>query len=77
MATVNVRYMVEDVQAAVDFYTTHLGFRLLSSIELFQPVRRREFSTLTSSAERHADGASCRSHCATVSDLAHGSTEEC
>jgi catechol 2,3-dioxygenase-like lactoylglutathione lyase family enzyme len=40
MATVNVRYMVEDVQAAVDFYTTHLGFRLLSSIELFQPVRR-------------------------------------
>lgn len=23
---VNVRYMVDDVQAAVDFYTTHLGF---------------------------------------------------
>ncbi|PYR35602.1 MAG: glyoxalase [Acidobacteria bacterium] len=28
---VNVRYMVDDVQAAVDFYTTHLGFRLRSS----------------------------------------------
>ncbi len=28
---VNVRYMVDDVDAAVDFYTTHLGFRLLSS----------------------------------------------
>jgi catechol 2,3-dioxygenase-like lactoylglutathione lyase family enzyme len=26
--TVNVRYMVDDVQAAIDFYTTHLGFTL-------------------------------------------------
>jgi catechol 2,3-dioxygenase-like lactoylglutathione lyase family enzyme len=25
---VNVRYMVDDVAAAVDFYTTHLGFTL-------------------------------------------------
>jgi catechol 2,3-dioxygenase-like lactoylglutathione lyase family enzyme len=24
--TVNVRYMVDDVEAALDFYTTHLGF---------------------------------------------------
>ena len=29
--TVNVRYMVDDVEAAVDFYTTHLGFTLRSS----------------------------------------------
>jgi catechol 2,3-dioxygenase-like lactoylglutathione lyase family enzyme len=28
---VNVRYMVDDVDASVDFYTKHLGFRLLSS----------------------------------------------
>ena len=28
---VNVRYMVDDVQAAVDFYTSHLGFTLRSS----------------------------------------------
>ncbi|WP_329244598.1 VOC family protein [Actinoallomurus sp. NBC_01490] len=28
---VNVRYMVDDVQEAVDFYTTHLGFELRSS----------------------------------------------
>ena len=28
---VNVRYMVDDVQAAVDFYTGHLGFTLRSS----------------------------------------------
>jgi catechol 2,3-dioxygenase-like lactoylglutathione lyase family enzyme len=29
--TVNVRYMVDDVEAAVDFYTRHLGFELRSS----------------------------------------------
>jgi catechol 2,3-dioxygenase-like lactoylglutathione lyase family enzyme len=28
---VNVRYMVDDVDAAVDFYTTHFGFTLRSS----------------------------------------------
>lgn len=30
MAQVNVRYMVRDVKEAVEFYTTKLGFRLLS-----------------------------------------------
>ena len=30
MPTVNVRYMVDDVDAAVTFYTTHLGFTLIS-----------------------------------------------
>ena len=28
---VNVRYMVDDVQAAVDFYTTHFGFTVNSN----------------------------------------------
>ncbi|MFE6941966.1 VOC family protein [Streptomyces chartreusis] len=28
---VSVRYLVDDVQAAADFYTTHLGFALNSS----------------------------------------------
>jgi catechol 2,3-dioxygenase-like lactoylglutathione lyase family enzyme len=28
---VNVRYMVDDVEAAVAWYTTHLGFKLLSN----------------------------------------------
>jgi catechol 2,3-dioxygenase-like lactoylglutathione lyase family enzyme len=32
MATVNVRYMVSDVDAAVAWYTQHLGFTLLSSM---------------------------------------------
>ena len=29
--TVNVRYLVDDVEQAVDFYTTHFGFELRSS----------------------------------------------
>ncbi len=29
--TVNVRYMVDDVDAAVAWYTQHLGFKLLSN----------------------------------------------
>lgn len=29
--TANVRYMVDDVQAAVDFYTKHLGFKVNTS----------------------------------------------
>ena len=29
--TVNVRYMVEDVEAAVSWYTKHLGFTVLSN----------------------------------------------
>jgi catechol 2,3-dioxygenase-like lactoylglutathione lyase family enzyme len=28
---VNVRYMVDDVQASIDFYTKHLGFELRNS----------------------------------------------
>ena len=39
--TVNVRYMVDDVAAAVDFYTSHLGFTVLSSTPpAFADVRR-------------------------------------
>ena len=30
-SAVNVRYMVDDVEAAIAFYTTHLGFKLRSS----------------------------------------------
>jgi len=30
MPTVNVRYIVDDVEAALAFYTTHLGFTLIS-----------------------------------------------
>ena len=30
MTTVNVRYMVDDVEAAIAFYTTHFGFKVIS-----------------------------------------------
>jgi len=39
--TVNIRYMVDDVDAAVDFYTRHFGFSLISSAApAFADVRR-------------------------------------
>ena len=37
---VNVRYMVDDVEAAVGFYTGHLGFTLRSSAPAFADVTR-------------------------------------
>jgi catechol 2,3-dioxygenase-like lactoylglutathione lyase family enzyme len=57
VATVNVRYMVEDVNAAVAFYTTHLGFTLLSSAapafaEMTRGDLRLLLSGKTSSAGR-------------------------
>ena len=56
-ATVNVRYMVHDVETAVAWYTTHLGFTLLSSAApAFADVRRGPLRLLlsgkTSSAGR-------------------------
>jgi catechol 2,3-dioxygenase-like lactoylglutathione lyase family enzyme len=39
--TVNVRYMVDDVQTAVDFYTTHFGFTLnTAALPAFADVTR-------------------------------------
>jgi catechol 2,3-dioxygenase-like lactoylglutathione lyase family enzyme len=57
MSTVNVRYIVDDVEAAVAFYTTHLGFRLLTStLPAFADVTRGDLRLLlsgpTSSAGR-------------------------
>jgi catechol 2,3-dioxygenase-like lactoylglutathione lyase family enzyme len=57
MGTVNVRYMVDDVDAAIAFYTTHFGFTLLSSASpAFADVTRGELRLLlsgpTSSAGR-------------------------
>ena len=49
MATVNVRYMVDDVDAAVAFYTTHLGFSLLTSAApAFADVTRGDLRLLLS-----------------------------
>jgi len=55
--TVHVRYMVDDVAAAVSFYTIHLGFTLLTNQgPAFADVRRGNLRLLlsgrTSSAGR-------------------------
>lgn len=54
---VNVRYLVDDVESAVAFYTTHLGFDLrMSSAPAFADVTRGQLRLLlsgpTSSAGR-------------------------
>jgi catechol 2,3-dioxygenase-like lactoylglutathione lyase family enzyme len=54
---VNVRYMVDDVEAAIAWYTTHLGFSLISKqAPAFADVKRGSLRLLlsgpTSSAGR-------------------------
>ena len=49
MPTVNVRYMVDDVEAAVAFYTAHLGFTLISkTLPAFADVARGDLRLLLS-----------------------------
>ena len=49
MTTVNVRYMVDDVNAAVAFYTTHFGFTPLSNAApAFADVARGDLRLLLS-----------------------------
>ena len=46
---VNVRYMVDDVETAIDFYTTHLGFALrTSAAPAFADVTRGHLRLLLS-----------------------------
>jgi catechol 2,3-dioxygenase-like lactoylglutathione lyase family enzyme len=48
-ATVNVRYMVDDVDASIAFYTDHLGFDVLSSAApAFADVKRGNLRLLLS-----------------------------
>jgi catechol 2,3-dioxygenase-like lactoylglutathione lyase family enzyme len=49
MPTVHVRYMVDDVEAAVAFYTTRLGFTLISkTLPAFADVARGDLRLLLS-----------------------------
>ena len=53
--TVNVRYIVDDVEAALVFYTTHLGFTLLSkALPAFADVIRGNLRLLLSGATSSA-----------------------
>ena len=46
---VSVRYMVDDVQAAIDFYTTHFGFTVRSAtVPAFADVTRGHLRLLLS-----------------------------
>ena len=55
MPTVNVRYIVDDVEAAVAFYTGHLGFTLLSkTLPAFADVVRGDLRLLLSGPESSA-----------------------
>lgn len=53
--TVNVRYLVDDVAAAIEFYTTHLGFTVRSStLPAFADVTRGNLRLLLSGPESSA-----------------------
>ena len=60
--SVHVRYMVDDVDAAIDFYTRHLGFAVISNMSpAFADVRRGALRLLlsgptSSAARRMPDG---------------------
>ena len=52
---VSVRYMVDDVQTAVDFYTTHFGFTLrTNAVPAFADVVRGRLRILLSGPESSA-----------------------
>ncbi|BCJ76428.1 glyoxalase [Catellatospora sp. IY07-71] len=54
-STVHVRYLVDDVPAAVDFYTTHLGFTLGTHFPpAFADVRRGNLRLLLSGPQSSA-----------------------
>jgi len=55
MGQVNVRYMVKDVDEAVAFYTTHLGFSLLSNASpAFADIVRGDLRLLLSGKKSSA-----------------------
>jgi catechol 2,3-dioxygenase-like lactoylglutathione lyase family enzyme len=74
-STVNVRYMVDDVDAAVAFYTRHLGFTLLSSAApAFADVARGDLRLLLSGAAiPPAIRSCCSSRRSAESDRRRGS----
>jgi predicted enzyme related to lactoylglutathione lyase len=54
-ATVNVRYMVDDVATAIDFYTTHFGFTVrTSALPAFADVTRGNLRLLLSGRQSSA-----------------------
>jgi catechol 2,3-dioxygenase-like lactoylglutathione lyase family enzyme len=54
---VYVRYLVDDVPAAIDFYTTHLGFTVKASFPPFADVARGHLRLLLSGPNSSAGRA--------------------
>ena len=54
---INVRYLVDDVAAAVDFYTTHFGFTVGISSPAFADVTRGNLRLLLSGPQSSAGRA--------------------
>ena len=55
---VNVRYMVEDVNASIEFYTKHLGFKLgINAAPAFADVTRGNLRLLLSGRKSSAGRA--------------------
>lgn len=59
---VNVRILVDDVEASVDFYTRHFGFTVLTAFPAFADVQRGNLRLLlsgpqSSAARPMSDGA--------------------
>ena len=59
MTTVNVRYMVDDVEAAIAFYTTHLGFTLSPRRRPPSPTSLGAICACCSVGRRARPGARC------------------
>ncbi len=53
-ATVNVRILVDDVAASVDFYTRHFGFTTLNAFPAFADVQRGHLRLLLSGPKSSA-----------------------
>jgi catechol 2,3-dioxygenase-like lactoylglutathione lyase family enzyme len=52
--TVNVRILVDDVDASVDFYTRHFGFAVLNAFPAFADVQRGNLRLLLSGPQSSA-----------------------
>jgi catechol 2,3-dioxygenase-like lactoylglutathione lyase family enzyme len=52
--TVNVRLLVDDVAASIDFYTRHFGFSVLNAFPAFADVKRGNLRLLLSGPQSSA-----------------------
>ncbi len=74
-SVVNVRYLVDDVQAAIDFYTTHLGFTLRTAqLPAFADVTRGNLRLLLVRARKLRRPAHARRPPARTQAAGTGST---